>query len=189
MVHVIPGAMHEHLPSLKKFSPARGTRLPTLPSEACGYPLPVSACGHLRLAARSCGTAKRGAQPPTSRGARPPALQGTARSHCFPVASHSRHHRPTAYKRCEPLPISAAEQLPLVNSTRRRAYILPSSKEMLRCAEMHVASVCIKCFICFRRMLQVFQIDVAKLDRDVAYVAMVVHVCCKGLFPVFHLCF
>jgi hypothetical protein len=38
-------------------------------------------------------------------------------------------------------------------------------------------------------MLQVFQMDIAKLDRGVAYVAMVVHVCCKGLFPVFHLCF
>ena len=30
---------------------------------------------------------------------------------------------------------------------------------------------------------------VAKVDRDVAYVAMVVHVCCKGLLPIFHLCF
>jgi hypothetical protein len=31
--------------------------------------------------------------------------------------------------------------------------------------------------------------DIAKVDRDVAYVAMVVHVCCKGLLPMFHLCF
>ena len=30
-------------------------------------------------------------------------------------------------------------------------------------------------------MLQGFHIDVAKVDRDVAYVAMVVHVCCKRL--------
>ena len=29
--------------------------------------------------------------------------------------------------------------------------------------------------------------DVAKVDRDVAYVAMVVHLCCKRLFPMFHL--
>ena len=28
-----------------------------------------------------------------------------------------------------------------------------------------------------------------KIDRDVAYVAMVVHVCCKRLFPIFHLFF
>jgi hypothetical protein len=34
----------------------------------------------------------------------------------------------------------------------------------------------------------VFQMDVSKVDRDVAYVAMVVHVCCKGLLPMFHLC-
>jgi hypothetical protein len=32
----------------------------------------------------------------------------------------------------------------------------------------------------------VFQLDVAKIDRDVAYVVMVVHVCCRLLFPVFY---
>ena len=31
--------------------------------------------------------------------------------------------------------------------------------------------------------------DIAKVDRDVAYVAMVVHICCKLPFPMFHLCF
>jgi len=31
----------------------------------------------------------------------------------------------------------------------------------------------------------VFQMDVAKVDWDVAYVAMVVHVRCKLLFPMF----
>jgi hypothetical protein len=35
----------------------------------------------------------------------------------------------------------------------------------------------------------VFHVDVAKVDWDVAYVAMVVHVCCKLLFPMFHLFF
>jgi hypothetical protein len=35
-------------------------------------------------------------------------------------------------------------------------------------------------------MLQVFQMDVAKVDRNVA---MVIHVCHKGLLPMFHLCF
>jgi hypothetical protein len=30
---------------------------------------------------------------------------------------------------------------------------------------------------------------VTKVDRDVAYVAIVVHVCCKHLFPMFHLFF
>jgi hypothetical protein len=50
----------------------------------------------------------------------------------------------------------------------------------------HVASVCFKCFSCFRGMLQVFHMDVAKVDRDVAYVAMVVHVCCKLLSPMYY---
>ena len=31
--------------------------------------------------------------------------------------------------------------------------------------------------------------DVAIVDRDVAHVAIVVHVCCKLLFLMFHLCF
>jgi hypothetical protein len=31
--------------------------------------------------------------------------------------------------------------------------------------------------------------DVAKVYRDVAYIAMVVPLCCKGLFPMFHLFF
>jgi hypothetical protein len=47
----------------------------------------------------------------------------------------------------------------------------------------HVASLY---FSCFRCIFQVFYTDVAKVDRDVAYVAMVVHVCCKRLFPMFH---
>jgi hypothetical protein len=29
----------------------------------------------------------------------------------------------------------------------------------------------------------VFHMDVTKVDQDVAYIAMVVHVCCKLLFP------
>jgi hypothetical protein len=31
--------------------------------------------------------------------------------------------------------------------------------------------------------------DVAKVDQDVAYVAMGVHLCCKHLSPMFHLFF
>jgi uncharacterized membrane protein len=37
--------------------------------------------------------------------------------------------------------------------------------------------------------LKRFHTDVAKVDRDVAYVAMVVQVCCKHLSPMFHLFF
>jgi hypothetical protein len=53
----------------------------------------------------------------------------------------------------------------------------------------HVASICFNCFICLKGMLQGFCMDVVKVDRDVAYVAMVVHICCKRLFPMFHLFF
>jgi hypothetical protein len=35
-------------------------------------------------------------------------------------------------------------------------------------------------------MFQLFHADVAKVDRDVAYVAIVVYVCCKRLSPMFH---
>jgi hypothetical protein len=34
-----------------------------------------------------------------------------------------------------------------------------------------------------------FHMDVAKVDQDVAHVAMAVHVCCKRLFQMFHLFF
>jgi hypothetical protein len=38
-------------------------------------------------------------------------------------------------------------------------------------------------------MLQVFHVDVIKLDRDIAYVAMVVHVCCKLCCSQYFICF
>jgi hypothetical protein len=41
---------------------------------------------------------------------------------------------------------------------------------MLKRLYMYVLSVCSKRFICFRRMLQLFHLDVAKLDWDVAYI-------------------
>jgi hypothetical protein len=52
----------------------------------------------------------------------------------------------------------------------------------------HVVSICFKCFRCFISMLQVFYMDVTKVDREVAYVIMVVHVCCQLLFSCF-ICF
>jgi hypothetical protein len=33
------------------------------------------------------------------------------------------------------------------------------------------------------------QMNVAKVDQNVAYVAVVVHICCRGMFPMFYLCF
>jgi hypothetical protein len=44
-------------------------------------------------------------------------------------------------------------------------------------------------FKCFGDMLQGFHMDVAKVDQDVAYVAMDIYVCCKRLFQMFHLFF
>ena len=51
----------------------------------------------------------------------------------------------------------------------------------------YVSYVCFKCFCCFICIFQVFHMDIAKVDWDVAYDALVVHVCCKRLFPMFHL--
>jgi hypothetical protein len=50
---------------------------------------------------------------------------------------------------------------------------------MLHWLYTNVASVCFKCFIYFRRMLQAFY-------RYVSYVATI-HVCCKCMFQMFHL--
>ena len=36
-------------------------------------------------------------------------------------------------------------------------------------------------------MFKVFHADVAKVDRDVTYVAIVVHLCCKRIFSIFYL--
>jgi hypothetical protein len=46
-------------------------------------------------------------------------------------------------------------------------------------------SVYSKCFICFRRMLQVFYLDIAKVDLDVAYIS--VSGVCRCMLQVFHL--
>jgi hypothetical protein len=51
----------------------------------------------------------------------------------------------------------------------------------------YVVNVCFKCFRYFRGMLQVFHIDVTKVDRGVVYVASVLEACCKRLFKIFHL--
>jgi hypothetical protein len=51
--------------------------------------------------------------------------------------------------------------------------------------KVHI-SVYFICFKYFIGMLQVFHIDVAKVDRNVA---MTIHVCCKRLFQMFHLFF
>jgi hypothetical protein len=54
---------------------------------------------------------------------------------------------------------------------------------------MHVSSVHFKYFTYFRGMLQVFHMDVTKVDYDLVYVAIDVHACCKCLSLKFHLFF
>jgi hypothetical protein len=49
---------------------------------------------------------------------------------------------------------------------------------MLHWLYTYVASVCFKCFNCFKRMLQMFCLDVA-------YVAVPIHICCKHILQVF----
>jgi hypothetical protein len=58
---------------------------------------------------------------------------------------------------------------------------------------MMFSSVSPKCFICFRRILQVFYLDVTKVDLNAAYtsklqvyVSSVLYVCCNCVFLVFH---
>jgi hypothetical protein len=83
----------------------------------------------------------------------------------------------------------------------RVAATIPSAASIPRCTPLWRATAAIpsgtsapalRCVLrkkCEMRTFQVFQMNVAKIDRDVAYVAMVVHVCCKRLFLMFHLCF
>jgi hypothetical protein len=68
-----------------------------------------------------------------------------------------------------------------VNSMHRRASIPKQQGDVV--LKVHVA----KMFHIFRGMLQVFYMDVAKVDRDVAYAATVSEACCKHLFKVIHL--
>ena len=49
------------------------------------------------------------------------------------------------------------------------------------------AHIAIICFKCFRGMLQVLYIDVAKVDQDAAHVVMAIHVCFKRMFQMFNL--
>ena len=41
---------------------------------------------------------------------------------------------------------------------------------------------CFKYFRCFRLVLQVFHLDVAKVDLVVTYVTMAIHICFKRIF-------
>jgi hypothetical protein len=47
----------------------------------------------------------------------------------------------------------------------------------------HVANISFKYFRCFKGTLQVFHVDVVKVDRDVAHGAMAIHVCFEVYVP------
>jgi hypothetical protein len=46
-----------------------------------------------------------------------------------------------------------------------------------------------KCFRCFIRILQIFHLDVAKKDMDVAYASMAIHACFKCFIYFSDVCF
>jgi hypothetical protein len=72
----------------------------------------------------------------------------------------------------------------------RHAVVATSTASACRALPRHVVlQTCVAnvCFMCFKGMLQIFYIDVEDVDLDVAHVAMVIHICCKNLFKMFHL--
>jgi hypothetical protein len=107
-----------------------------------------------------------------------------ALSDCYCRLHHEHHVRPIVEGRIAArlLPSSSTVTAPPGSCC---VVLRPSSCHVLLKAHVR-CKLCFKCFGCFRDMLQMFQIDVAKVDYDVA---MVVHICCKGLLPMFHLCF
>jgi hypothetical protein len=68
----------------------------------------------------------------------------------------------------------------LVNSMHRRASIPKQQGNVA--LKAHIANICFKCFRCFEGILQVFYMNVVKVDRNVAYAASVSEACCKYLF-------
>jgi hypothetical protein len=72
--------------------------------------------------------------------------------------------------------------------------IYASCKPIFQVFHLDVAYVamtlpaCFKCFIYFVLMLQVFHLDVTKVDLNVTYVVMPIHVCFKRIFKCF-ICF
>ena len=141
----------------------------------------------------AAGLARHSARPPPSCGAWLPTLLGAARccplqvalpwpprcscGRCLPSATCSHCRRPVAYKRRRAAAFGEHHTPTSLHSAEQQGDVA---------LKAHVARACFNYFKCFRGMLQVM--DVAKIDRDVAHVAIVVHVCCKRLFQCF-ICF
>jgi hypothetical protein len=130
------------------------------------HPLWADGVGRLRSSEQRCWSSSNRPVP------REQALENHRRStHCYTDELQA------------PPPITA----PASSSTIRSVHSSKQQGDIV--LKTYVASVCFKCFICFRGMLQLFYGDVAKVDQDVAHVWMGVHVYCKLLFPMFHLFF
>jgi len=94
-----------------------------------------------------------------------------------------------ASRRQQPDSVATASRLPVTKLSYGMAAAAMLCFKCFWTFFRHVASLCFKCFSYFRCMFQMFSTNVAKVDRDVVYVAMVVYVCCKRLSPMFHLFF
>jgi hypothetical protein len=68
-----------------------------------------------------------------------------------------------------------------------RRWLRPRWLESIGPGFPYIAKHMFKCSRCFIGMLQVFYMNVTKVDLVIAYVATVVHVCYKLRFPMFYL--
>jgi hypothetical protein len=107
----------------------------------------------------------------------PSPSRGVAASHrscgrCLPSTTCSHWRRPATYKRRRAA-ISSEHHSP------RSLHFAEKQEDVA--LKAHVARVCSNCFRCFRDILQVFHMDVAKIDRCCT--------CCKRPFQKFHLLF
>jgi hypothetical protein len=163
------------LPKKNKLPHPSHCSAPLCGSTQCSAPFPHTVLNCQSPSPTRCGARLPspgfGARLPASRGgavavlARHVAAYDSRCSATGPAGHGSRLLPPCPAANAEPLPISTVGPLPPVNSTCRQVL------------KLHVTSVCFKCFKYFRGMLHVYHTDVAKVDRDVAYVIMVVHAC------------
>jgi hypothetical protein len=58
---------------------------------------------------------------------------------------------------------------------------------MLQSQYAHVVNLYFNCFMSFRRLFQIFHLNISKVDLRVAHVVVAPHVCFKHIFQVFHL--
>jgi hypothetical protein len=108
-----------------------------------------------------------------------------------PLAPRSGHAPPTPSRSARRLPDRAKAGasggcartplvLVLVVLARRR---MPPRRPESTSPDLplpYIAIICFRCFRCYRGTFQLFHMDVAKADRDVAHVASVLEVCCKS---------